>query len=328
MHLLKNNWCKIAFMVVLLVTTVWIPNGVSEEAYPSKPITVVVPWGAGGMSDLITRAICKAAEKELGQSIVVVNKDGAGGTIGINYVLKSRPDGYILGAPVSSFYLNHPHLRKQPYDPLNDSIDITTIFKYNFGIAVRSNAPWKTYEEIVRYAKNNPGKFSYAIAGVGTTQHIAMERMAIKEGIKWTAIPFKSGAEAVVACLGGHTDAVVQGSSDVIPHLQAGSMKLLLTLDDRRWPTEPNIPSIMEKGFDFFAMSFNGLNAPKGVPEPIIKKIETAFNKAKTDHNFVELCNKSYVEVGNLNGREYSNLWRKYYEPMGKVIKALGLEQK
>ena len=327
MNFLKKSWLKILFPVVLLVTTIWIPNSMSAEPYPNRPITVVIPWGAGGMSDTITRALCNVVEKELGQPIVVVNKAGGGGVIGINFVLKSQPDGYTLGAPVSSFYLIQPHMRKQTYDPLTDSIDITTIFQYNYGIAVRSNAPWNTYEELIRYAKNNPGKFTYATAGIGTSQHICMERMAIKEGIKWTAIPYKSGSEAVVGCLGGHTDAVVQGSSDMIPHIQAGTIKLLLTLDEKRWSAVPNVPSVMEKGFDFYSLGFGSLNAPKGVPEPIIRKIEAAFNKAKKDPGFVEFCNKSYVSVGNLGGKEYSALWRKYYEPMGKIIKSLGLEQ-
>lgn len=327
MYFLKKSRFNIFVMAVLLVTTIWIPYSMSAESYPNRPITVVIPWGAGGMSDTITRAICHVAQKELGQPVLVENKPGGGGVIGINFVLNSQPDGYTLGAPVSSFYLNHPHLRKQPYNPLTDTIDITTIFAYNFGIAVRSDAPWNTYEELVRYAKSNPGKFTYATAGIGTTQHIAMERMAMKEGIKWTSIPFKSGSEAVVACLGGHTDAVVQGSSDMMPHIQAGKIKLLLTLDDKRWSAVPNVPSIMEKGFDFYAMSFNSLIAPKGVPEPIVRKLEAAFNKAKKDPGFVDLCNKGYVAVGNLNGKEYSILWRKYYEPMGKVIQTLGLGQ-
>ena len=328
----KNAWnkslVKIVSLLVLLIFAFLAGSSWAAEKYPSRRITVVIPWGAGGMSDTITRIICRAAEKELGQPIIIINKSGAGGTIGVNYALNAAPDGYTLGVPVSSAYLNHPHLRKIPYNPLTDAIDITTIFKYNFGFAVGPDAPWNSFEDVIAYAKKNPGKFTYASAGVGTTQHIAMERIGMKEGIKWTQVPFKSGTEAVVACLGGHTMAVVQGSKDEIPHLKAGKLKLLFTLDDRRWPAFPNAPSILEKGYDFYAMSYNSLNAPKGTPQHIIKIVEAAFNKAKKDPTFLATLEKFQVVAGTLSGEEYSKLWKSYYGPMGKVIKALGLQQK
>jgi tripartite-type tricarboxylate transporter receptor subunit TctC len=301
--------------------------GSAEEVYPNRSITVINTWGAG-MSDTVARIICRIAEKDLGQPVIVENKPGAGGAIGANYALKAKPDGYTLGVPMTSAYVVLPHIRNLQYNPLTDAVDITTIFKYNFGLAVRADAPWKTFEDVIDYARKNPGKFTYATAGVGVTQHITMEQMAMKLGIKWTQVPFKSGSEAVVACLGGNTDAVVQGSVDELPHVSVGKLRVLLTLEDKRWPDLPNVPTIMEKGFNFFAMSYMVLAAPKGIPEPIVRKLEAVFNKAKKDPSFIDSLKKFHVEVGDLNGEEYSKLWRSKYEEMGKVIKALGLSEK
>lgn len=140
-------------------------------------------------------------------------------------------------------------------------------------------------------------------------------------------VPFKSGAEAAVACLGGHTDAVAQTGVDVSPHVKAGKLKLLLTLSDKRWPAFPNVPSLLDAGYNFFVVSYMALSAPKGVPEPILRKLETVFNRAKGDPSFIETMEKFQVEVGDLSGNAYSDLWRSKYEEMGKVIKALGLKE-
>ena len=314
------------FVWSLFFTGPSVRIGFAQGTYPDRPITVINTWGAG-MSDTVARIICRIAEKDLGQPVIVENKPGAGGAIGANYALKAKPDGYTLGVPMTSAYIILPHIRNLQYNPLTDAVDITTIFKYNFGLAVKADAPWKSFEEVIDYARKNPGKFTYATAGVGVTQHITMEQMAMKLGIKWTQVPFKSGSEAVVACLGGNTDAVVQGSVDELPHVGVGKLRILLTLEDKRWPDLPNVPTIMEKGFNFFAMSYMVLNAPKGIAEPIVKKLEAAFNKAKKDPSFIESLKKFHVDVGDLNGEEYSKLWRSKYEEMGKVIKALGLQQ-
>ena len=325
MYIAKNNLLKI-FVLVIFITAFLITNVISQEPYPNRPLTVAVTVGPG-MQDTVTRAICNIAEREIGQPILVENKPGAAGTLGLNYVLNSKPDGYTLAAPATSAYIIIPHMRKVPYNPLKDPVDITTIFKYNFALAVRADAPWSTYGDLIAYAKNNPGKFKYSTAGIGRPQHIAMEWIAMKEGIKWTHIPFNSGGESVTACLGGHTDATAQGSADLIPYIKAGKLRLLLILEDTRWPAMPDVPSMRDKGYDFFAMAYVSITAPKGVSESIIKRLEDVFNRAKREPSFIEMLKKFQVDVGTLGGKEYSDLWRSKYDEMGKVIKALGLQQ-
>jgi tripartite-type tricarboxylate transporter receptor subunit TctC len=192
------------------------------------------------MGDTVTRVLCKNAEKELGQPIVIETKPGAAGAIGINYVVQSKPDGYTIGMAVTSNYIVNPHIRKLSYGTLTAITDILAVCKYNFGLAVKAGSQWNTYEDVIAYARANPGKFTYACAGVGVIQHITMERIAMKDGIKWTVVPFKSGGEAVVGVLGGHADAAVQGSVDLLPHLKSGKLKMLLVMDNKRWPDYPH----------------------------------------------------------------------------------------
>lgn len=146
MYIPKKVLPRTFLVAIFLMIAVFVRNGQPQDAYPNRPVTVVVPWGPG-QSDTITRMICKAAEKELGQPIIVENKPGASGTIGANYVFKSRPDGYTLGVIVTNAYLILPHMQKVPYHPLTDSVDITTIIKTNAGFAVKANAPWNTFKE-------------------------------------------------------------------------------------------------------------------------------------------------------------------------------------
>ena len=313
------------FLFIMAGVFLLAQTGVAKE-FPDHPITLVSPTGPG-MQDTMARIVSKAAEKELGVPIVVESKPGAAGTIGVNYVLKSKSDGYTLGSLVTSAYFIIPHMRKVPYNPFTDSIDITTIYKYNFGLAVRADAPWNSIGELLTYVKNNPGKFTYSTAGVGRPQHICMEQIALKRGLKWTHIPFNSGGESVTACLGGHADGTSQGSADLIPYIKAGKLKLLVTLDDRRWPGYPNVPNILEIEKDISAMSYGSIFVPKGVPENIVKKLEEAFTKAKKDPSYVESAAKFQVEIGTLSGKEYSNLWRSRYEEMGKIIQHLGLKE-
>lgn len=327
-YFLNGKLLKVIFMVPLLLTVLFTERSVAKEVYPDRPITIVVPWGAGGMTDAIARAISKAAEKELGQAIVVENKAGASGVIGLNYVLKSKPDGYTLVITTSSAYFMVPHSQGVPFTPFTDVNDIVPICKFDHGLAVRSDSRWKSYEDVVKYAKENPNKFTYSCAGVGVTQHICMERMAIKEGIKWTMVPFKSGAEAVAAILGGHTDGTAQGSLELLPHINSGKLRLLLSLNDFRWRGVPDVPNILEKGYDFYAWSFISLLGPKGLAEPIKQKLEEAFTKAKKDLSFTDVMNKFKIEASTMTGKEHAEFWRSRYAEMGKLIETLGLKGK
>lgn len=323
-----SSKCKralfIVFAGILAAITLITEATLAQESFPSKPITMIIESGAGGMADVMARAVAKIAEKELGQPIVCENRVGAAGTIAKNYVLKSKPDGYTIGAASTAININIPHMRDIPYNVFEDQREIATYFKYTHALLVRADAPWKTFEDVVAYARQNPGKFTYATAGVGFTQHIVMERIAMKEGIKWSMVPFKSGAEAALAALGGHTNAVAQGPADVVPHVQAGKLKLLLALNDNRWPIAPNVPTVLEK-YGFFGISYQALYGPKGIPDAVAEKLENAFRKAVNDPSYLELAKTLQAEPYYMSGKDYEKLWKSQYDELGRVIKSLGL---
>jgi tripartite-type tricarboxylate transporter receptor subunit TctC len=315
-------------LVLLLLGAIGGENGFAAEVFPTRAVTVVCGWGAGGMMDLSIRAISKAAEKELGQPIIVENKAGAAGVIAQSYAAKAKPDGYTLGVTVTSTFIIQPQMRKTSYAPLTDFTDVMAYARYAIGFVVKADAPWNSYEDVIAYAKKNPGKFTYAHGGVGSMQHICMEQIAMKEGIKWSQVPFKSGPEAVIACLGGHTEGAAQGPADVLPHVKAGKLKMLLVLNEKRWEEAPNVPTIFEKGHNFGVISYLSIYGPKAMPESIRQKLENAFRNGMKDRTFSETLKQFQVEESYLSGKEYSAKWRSQYQEMGKILDALGLVEK
>ncbi len=327
MNLPRVGIRKLLIDCICCAAALWSTQCFSQQAYPNKPITVVLGTAPGSMMDNLTRIISKAAEKELGQPVIVENRAGAGGVIAKTYVVNSKPDGYILGATVTNTYIIQPQLRKVAYDPFTDVVDIMTFAEYNDAIAVRADSPWNTYEDVVAYAKANPGKFTYGHPGFGMMPHIVMESMSKKEGIQWQQVPFKNGPEAVNAVLGGHVNAAVAGSSDLIPQALAGKLKLLVIISGNRWSAVPNVPTIVEKGHDFYLLSYIGLFAPKGLPEPLRQKLEGAFRNAMKDRAFQDMLKNYSIEEAYLSGKDYSAKWKALYPPMGQVVKALGLQE-
>jgi tripartite-type tricarboxylate transporter receptor subunit TctC len=325
-----GKWSRLLIVMVLFIMVLFAGNGLCQSAYPNKPIMMVVQTNPGGTIDTLTRAISRIAEKELGQPLVIENKPGGANLIAVNYVVKSKPDGYTLGTTASLVLLNSPHMdNKMPFNVLTDLTDIMPFFKYTFGMCVRSDAPWNTFEELVDYARKNPGKVTYGNPGIGSTMHITMERIAMKEGIKWTAIPFKSDDESVLSCLGGHTNVVMSSSLLMSGHIKQGKLKLLLILDDTKWPEFPNAPTMLEKGFDFYAISFGAVYGPKGLPEPMRQRLEDVFRNAMKDKSYIEAIDRFQMQIPKFKGgKEYSDFWRSKYDEMGRTIKALGLGPK
>jgi tripartite-type tricarboxylate transporter receptor subunit TctC len=321
-----RNILGIFIAAIFLATSLFVGTGFSQSSYPDKPVKIIT-WTNTGTGDVIRRTHCLEAEKELGQPIVWEYITGASGTLMMNSLAKAKPDGYTLGTVATSVLLVGPQIRKTSYNTLTDFVDIIAIAKYTFALAVRSDAPWKTYEELLEWSKKNPGKFRYTCVGVGVTQHIAMEQIAEREGVKWTLVPFKTTGECMTATLGGHVDAIVQGPIDIVPQVQANKFKMLLVVGGKRWDVAPNVPNLTDKGYDFVVDSFISYNGPKGLPEPIRQKLENAFRKATKSSSYVQLLNKFGMEISDMGGKEFSALWKARYEQLGKTVKQLGLNE-
>ena len=296
----------------------------ASDSYPARPITLIIDQGAGGMADVMTRALSKSMEKELGKPIVCENKPGGGQTVARNFIVKSKPDGYTIGTAGISTNIIRPHMETLPFNVMTDHTDIAVYLNYTYALCVKEDAPWKTFEDILTYARKNPGKFTYGTAAIGSPQHIVMEQIAKKEGIKWSAVPFKSGSEPVLACLGGHVDAVAQGPADLVPQIQAGKLRMIFSLSEERWAIAPNIPSVMEK-YGFYGLNYKSIVGPKGMQDQVVEKLQNAIKKATKDPAFVQVGKTLQADIYYMSGKDYSKFWRSKYDEMGEVIRAIGL---
>jgi len=298
-----------------------------QDNYPARPITIVVGWTAGGAADSITRLLARVASKELGQNILIDNKPGGASQLAATAVVNAKPDGYTLGLGSASFFLIAPNIRKLPYDPIQDSSQILGFYTTLFGLVVRADAPWKNWSEFKEFARQNSGKISYGTAGIGTMQHLVFERIAQKDGIKWTHVPFKGGNDTITSLLGGHIHAAIQGPTDVGPFIQAGKLRMLLALNDQRWEMAPDVPQILEAGYDFSTFNVGSIWGPRGLPETIRAKLEAAMFKAMKTPEFIEGAKRLQQPWFFVGGREYTRMLQDRFDGYRQAVKDLNLQE-
>lgn len=252
----------------------------AAQTFPAKPITLIVPWPAGGSTDTHLRSFAQVASRYVGQTIIVENRPGAGGMLGPATMAKTaKPDGYTLSQlAVSAFRI--PHIQKVDWDPLKDFTYIIGISGYTFGVVVKSDSPFKTLNDLVAWAKANPGKLSYGSTGNGTSPHLLMEELGMKVGAQFLHVPFKGNADSTQALMGGH----VMAQSDATGwgrHVDAGAFRLLVTFGEKR--TKWNAPTAKELGIDIVSYSPYGIVAPAGLDPRIRGFLHDAFKKALDD---------------------------------------------
>jgi tripartite-type tricarboxylate transporter receptor subunit TctC len=256
------------------------------QNFPSRPVTLVVPWPAGGTTDIVMRALATATEKPLGRAIVIENRPGAAGTLGpMQMAANASADGYTVAQiPITVF--RAPFMTRTTFDPTHDLTYVIGLTGYTFGVVVRSDAPWRTFEELLADAKANPGKINYGTPGAGTSLHITMEQIAKQRGIEWTHIPFKGNADTTNALLGGHIHAVAD-STGWAPHVEAGKFRLLVTWGATRTRNWPNVPTLKDIGIDIVSNSPFGIAGPKGMDPAVVKILHDAFRKGLEDPAYV-----------------------------------------
>jgi tripartite-type tricarboxylate transporter receptor subunit TctC len=252
----------------------------AQAPYPNRPITLIVPWPAGGSTDTHLRKLAELASKHLGQPIIVENRPGAGGMLGpAGMASAARPDGYTLSQlTVAAF--RQPHMQKVEWDPLKDFTYIIGVSGYTFGVVVTSDSPFKNFNELIAHAKANPGKLSYGSTGTGTSPHLLMEEVAGKTGVAFLHVPYKGNADSTQALMGGH----VMAQSDATgwgKFVDAGSFRLLVTFGDQR--TRWGAPTAKELGIDVVSYSPYGIVGPKGMDPKVVKTLHDAFKKAIDD---------------------------------------------
>ncbi len=295
------------------------------QDFPSRPVTLIVPFAAGGTTDIGLRALAAATEKHLGQSIVVENRTGAGGVLGpLQMATSAKPDGYTIAQiPITVF--RYPFTRKTTFDPINDLSYILSLSGYTFGIVVKKDAPWATFQDLLADAKANPGKISYGTPGAGTTLHLTMEQLAKERGIKWTHVPFRGTSESTNALLGGHIGAVADASGWA-PLVNGGQLRLLVIWTDKRAKSWPSVPTLKEAGIAMVSNSPFGLAGPKGMDPKVVKILHDAFKKGMEEPAYVETIARIDQEPFYLNTEDYRAFVTRTVAEQKQLMEELGFK--
>lgn len=300
---------------------------ISQGKFPSKPITMIVPWPAGGGTDVWHRAIADAMSRDLGQPVVVDNKAGAGGTLGpATMAATAKPDGYTIShIPIT--VVRFPIMQKVSWDPLKDFSYIAHISGFQFSTVVRTDSPWKTFKDMIEDARSNPGKINYATPGAGTSLHIGMELIAKHAGITWTQVPFKGTQESVAALEGGHVMSLA-GGSDWWPMYDAGKVRPLVFWTEKRNKRLPDIPTLQDLGFPFVFDSPFGFAGPKGMDPGVVKILHDAIKKALTDPKAIEMRDRYDFQDRYMDTATYAAFVKDLAEKERGYLTSIGLARK
>ncbi|MBA4423302.1 MAG: Tat pathway signal protein [Syntrophus sp. (in: bacteria)] len=300
----------------------------AAEPYPVRPVQVIVPFPPGGVADLVARPLAAALEKLLKQPVVIVNKTGAGGAVGMQAQAVAKPDGYTLMVALSSISVM-PEVdalfNRPPVYKLSDFAPIALLSSDPTVLVVSSKSPWKTVADFVADAKKRPGEIKYASSGVYGTMHVAMEMLAHSAGIKLRHIPTGGGGPALNALLGGHVDAISGGPNVSIPHIKAGTVRVLAGWGDKRLPALPDVPTLKEVGYkDVEFYIWSGFFAPAATPEPVIKALREATAKAVQAPDFKTAMEKMATPIDYLDAPDFKKFWDRDAERLIKAVRNIG----
>jgi tripartite-type tricarboxylate transporter receptor subunit TctC len=292
------------------------------QSYPSKPVTLIVPWPAGGSSDLYFRKLGEITQKHLGQNLVIENRPGGSGMNGPATMAKTaKPDGYTISQlTITAFRV--PHMQKVDWDPLNDFTYIIGLAGYTFGVVVKADSPFKSFQDVLAYSRANPGKLSYATPGTGTSLHLAMEEIAAKAGVQFLHVPFKGYGDGAIALMGGHVMVQVD-STGWAKQVDAGAQRLLATLGDKR--TRWNAPTVKELGVDTVSNSPYGLVGPKGMPPQVVKALHDAFKRSLDDPEYLKVLAQLDQPAWYRSSDDYAKWAAETFKAERATIERVGL---
>ncbi len=307
------------------VLSSFVAPAFGADPWPSKPIKIVVPFPTGGSTDAIGRLLAADLTKQFGQTVIVENKGGANGNIGSDAVAKAAPDGYtLLVSGVGSNAVNYSVYNKMSYAD-KDFAHVTLLATGPNVLAVHPDFPAKTVAELVALAKANPGKYSHASSGSGSSGHLAMEMLKQAAGVQMTHVPYKGGGPAITDVIGGQVPMLFINQDNALPQVKAGKLRALAVTSLARNPVYPDTPTVAESGFPgFSAVSWFGVSAPAGTPKEIVAKLQEASAKALASPAILErLQSQGFVVVGNTPD-QFSAFVRDEIAKWGKAAKASG----
>ena len=298
------------------------------QTFPSRPIQVIVPYGAGGVTDAIARIVVPHVSESVGQPVLVENRPGASTMIGMAACAKAAPDGYTVCITVPDSLSYNPHLfTKVLYDPDRDFIPVTNLGWSSNLIAANANAPFKNFREMIAYAKSKPGALNWGTWGEGTLPDVYLKWVAHQAGIKITAIPYKGAAQLNPALYAGEVDITYLGFGTALPQIKAGKIRALVAVGSRRSPYMPDLPTLAEEGGDPGLPSYFGVFAPAKTPQAIIARLNAEFAKAVHVPSAEEALRRFTVEpVGN-SSAEFALFVKADRDNAGKVFRMMGIRQ-
>ena len=312
---------------MLGVALAFATTGAQAQPYPSKPITLVIGYTPGAVSDLAARTLSDGLNQAWGQPVIVDNRPGSGGNIGAGYVARATPDGYTLMVGTDATLTSNVFLYKHtPFDPVKDFAPIINAGANIICLAVNAELPIKTVADLIAYAKKNPGKLSYGTSGVGSPHHLSGELLHQKAGIEITHIPYKGGGAAVNDLLGGHIGMAFLSLSAAVPHMNTGKIRIVAVVEKTRYAALPEIPTVGETVPGFEMSSWVGVFAPAGTPPDIVAKLNDAMAKVlKTDAVRTKLANLGLVVQAG-SPAELAETVKDGLKVRGELVKAAGIQ--
>ncbi len=304
----------------------------AQDSYPTKPVTMIVPFPPGGVADIVGRPLAAVMEKTLKQPVVVVNRTGAGGAVGMAAVAKAAPDGYtiLMGlSSISIFPVSDRINGKTPAYEMKDLAPIALVTADPTVLVVRADSPYKTLKDFVDAAKANPGKINYSSSGVYGTLHVAMEIFANAAGIRLFHVPYQGGGPAVTALLGGQVEALASGPAAAIGQIKGGKMRALASWSDKRLALLPDLPTFKELGYDAEFYIWSGVFAPAATPAPILARLREAVRNGAHDPDFRNAMDKVATPVSYLDAPEFQKYWDADARRLAVALEKIGkVEQK
>ncbi|NJD88697.1 MAG: tripartite tricarboxylate transporter substrate binding protein [Betaproteobacteria bacterium] len=299
----------------------------AQADYPARTVTMIVPFPPGGVADITARPVAEAMGRHLKQTVIVENKAGAGGGVGMQYVARARPDGYTVLLALSSISIipeADKILGRAPMYQLNQLVPIARFTADPTVLAVRADSPWKSAKEMLEAAQKGPGSIPYGSSGNYGTMHVPMEMLTASAGVKMLHVPFTGAGPAVVALLGGNVDALSTGPSSIMGHLKGGKVRVLASWGESRHPALPDVPTLKELGYDAQFSQWTGLFVPAGTPEPVIAKLREAAKAAASDPTFLAALARVETPPQYLDQPQFRAFWDADAKKLADVVKRIG----
>ena len=311
--------------VAVLSALTAVPSLATAQEYPTKPITIIVPFPAGGTLDNLTRSLAQKMSDDFKQPVIIDNKPGAGTVIGTEIVARAAPDGYTLGMVANSFAINPSLYDNLRYDTVKDFTPVSWVAYTPHLLVENPDVPVKSLADVIAIAKSKPGELSFASFGTGTSPHIAIERLKAETKIDVLHIPYKGQAPALNDLLGGHVDMMFANTPDVLPHVKSGKLRAIALANDTRLESIPEVPTFKEAGVDNMnSNSWYGVIVPSGTPAPIVEKLSAEFVRIVNLPEIRERLLAQGLEPAGTTSAEFAEYLKSEMEMAAKVVKASG----